>query len=129
MTATEVSIWVGMGAGCILVVLFVIITLIRTIRKERILGNELIMLALAAVFIVGSQYSRIKVAKILELEKEVNELRGSVTLSELEKISLSGILKASKAETDTLFKELETTRRLVERATPPKDASGGGGSP
>lgn len=81
MAPIEVSIWAGIIAGCLLVGLVIFIVLWR--GANSIQGNDLVMVALAAVLILGSQFSDITVFHLLRFKKEVNALiEKQVSLSE-----------------------------------------------
>jgi len=105
-------IWVGIIAGSLLTVFFIIIV---SIRKPRVIQkNDLIMLLLATVLIVFSQFSEISVGHLLTLKTDFKKLEKTVARSENKVVKLENTVDKSKNKVEELITTVGTSEAKLE---------------
>ncbi len=112
MITTQIVIWVGMAAGVALIILVIYIVPKRDSKFIKV--TDLGMVALAAALILGSQYSKIIVGNLLTLEKEVSQLRKTVSSSQ-EQIKLLQTSQVPKEDIINLIKKVNALDTNIER--------------
>jgi len=106
-------IWVGIVAGSLLTVFFIIIV---SIRKPRVIQkNDLIMLLLATVLIVFSQFSEISVGHLLTLKTDFKKLENTVARSENKVVKLENTVEKSKNKVEELITTVGTSEAKLEK--------------
>jgi len=108
-----IVIVVGIIAGSSLVALVIYIILKR--EQKDIKWNDLIMVGLATVLIVSSQFSEISVPNILTLRKEIKEIKDDVAKSSNKVKELITTVGTSETELKKLQKTVGTSEAKLEK--------------
>jgi hypothetical protein len=104
-------IWVGVAAGSALILLVIAIVLIRT--PKVIHATDLVMVGLATVLILWSQYSKIKVGAYLELEKGVKELRQNMQTTEANLTALINNIPIPKEQLTIISERINDVEKSI----------------